>query len=188
MWWSSFWSGRDAVGRGRAGSVVSVLLVGFQVAERAECSPSDFAGVAVIRASEIALDWREGRGSSLVDVEDLDRARGAYMDRLDSECVDVLGIDPLDSPVKVGVFCLFCFRLGWRSLRLSCSSASCMVALFSAVPRRIVLRACSPRFAVSRASSRTWVCVFFCFVRCLLGCEPIGSASRAAIAARLDSF
>ena len=128
-----------------------------QVVERAECSRSDFAGAAVIRASEIALDWREGRGSSLVDVEDLDRARGAYLDRLHSECVDVLGIDPPDSPVKVGVFCLCCFRLGWRGLRLLCSSASCMVALFLAVPRRIVLRACSPRFAVLRASSRIWV-------------------------------
>ena len=134
------------------------------VAERAERSPSPsaFAGVAVIKASDIALDWREGRGSTLVDVEDLDRARGAYVDRLDSECVDVLGIDPLDSLVKVGVFCLFCFRLVWRGLRLLCSSASCMVAPFSAVPRRIVLRACSPRFAVSRASSRTWVRFLVC--------------------------
>ena len=54
----------------------------------------------VLRASEIALDWREGRGSSLVDVDDLDAPLGTFFESLDSECEQVLRVRPLDARAK----------------------------------------------------------------------------------------
>ena len=144
------------------------------------------ACASVVEASEIALDWREGRGSTLVDVEHLDVVRAAFLDRLDSECVDVLGIPPLDSLAKalLGRVLLLLRRSSSSPLPL-CSFVSSMASPFLVSPRRTPLRVCGPRFAVWKAFLLISVRLVLAFVPCL-GREPRGSPARALVAARLD--
>ena len=59
-----------------------------------------------LRAADIALDWCDQRGSSLVDVSELEALVGTFLDSLDFECAEV-GILPLDDDAKALFGCLF---------------------------------------------------------------------------------
>ena len=175
--------GPDLLGLCRAGGCALWCVV-CPVCERPEVR--GVACASVVKASEIALDWREGRGSTLVDVEHLDGVRAAFLDRFDSECVEVLGIPPLDSLAKaLFVSVLLLLRRSSSSLLPLCSSVSSMASPFSASPRRTALRVCGPRFAVWKAFLLISVRLVLACVLCF-GREPRGSPARALIAARLD--
>jgi hypothetical protein len=83
---------------------VSVQVLDKEMVDRTRAG-SPFA--PVLRASEIALDWRDGCGSRLVDVHNLDALLGTFLESLDSECEQVLRTRPLDVAAKALFGCLF---------------------------------------------------------------------------------
>ena len=83
---------------------VSVQVLDKEMVDRTRAG-SPFA--PVLRASEIALDWRDGCGSRLVDVHHLDALLGTFFESLDSECEQVLRVRPLDAAANALFGCLF---------------------------------------------------------------------------------